>query len=117
MTANRLRAFRQRLPRFRRLRAAGVSTARLLRTGGVAAMPYGQAVMGVAPSVLLRQRRAAAAAAAPAAGVCGQSLDLALMLADEYAHGKADPGHAAHLGPIGEWAQAVWEQWMPICVR
>ncbi len=111
---SRLRAFRQRLPRFRRIRAAGVSTARLLRTGGVAAMTYGQAVMGVAPSLLVRQRRAAAAAVAPSSGACGQSVDLALLLADESATGKADPAYAAHAGPIGEWAQAVWNRWMPI---
>ena len=108
----RLLAFRQRLPRFRRLRAAGVSTARLLRTGGIAAMTYGQAIMGVSPSMLLRQRRAAAAAAAPSTGACGQSLDLALVIADEA--GKADPAFAAHAGPIGEWSQAIWEQWMPL---
>ena len=112
--AARLRAFRKRLPRFRRLRAAGISTARLLRTGGIAAMTYGQAVMGVAPSVLLGQRRAAAAAASPATGVGGQSLDLALLVADETAVGKADPAYAAHTGPIGEWAQAVWESWLPL---
>ncbi len=113
VTAGRLRAFQLRLPRFRRLRAAGVSTARLLRTGGVAAMTFGQSVVGVAPSLLLQQRRAAAAAAAPANGACGQSMDLALVIADESLHGKADPAFAAHLGPIGAWAQAVWEQWMP----
>ncbi len=90
MTRARLRSFQQRVPRFRRIRAAGISTARLLRTGGVAAMTYGQAVMGVAPSVLLQQRRAAAAAAAPAGGTCGQSLDLALLVADETCSGKAD---------------------------
>ena len=112
--AARLRAFRKRLPRFRRLRAAGVSTARLLRTGGTAAMTYGQSVMGVAPSVLLGQRRAAAAAASPATGVCGQSLDVALLMADETSTGKADPAFAAHTGPIGEWAQAIWERWLPL---
>ena len=77
-------------------------------------MTYGQAVMGVAPSVLLQQRRAAAAAAAPAGGTCGQSLDLALLMADETSSGKADPAYAAHVGPIGERAQAVWERWLPL---
>ncbi len=113
VVSRRLRAFRQRVPRFRRLRAVGVSTARLLRTGGIAAMTYGQAVMGVATSTLLQQRRCAAAAAAPANGTCGQSLDLALIVADESATGKADPAFAAHVDPIGAWAQAVWEQWLP----
>ncbi len=110
----RLRAFKQRLPRFRRIRAAGISTARLLRTGGIAAMTFGQAAMGVAPSLLLRQRRSAAAAAAPARGTCGQSLDLALLIADETRGGKADPAFDAHTGPIGHWAKAVWEKWLPV---
>ena len=114
VTMARLRAFRRRLPSFKRLRASGVSTSRLLRTGGIAAMTYGQAVVGVAPSTLLQQRRSAAAAAAPAVGICGQSLDLALIVADETGGGKADPAFAAHGGPIGEWAQAVWEHWLPI---
>ena len=114
VATKRLKAFRQRLPRFRRLRAAGVSTARLLRTGGIAAMTYGQAIIGVPSSILLQQRRSAAAAAAPSNGICGQSLDLALIVADESIGGKADPAYAAHVGPIFEWAQAVWEQWIPL---
>ncbi len=76
-------------------------------------MTYGQAVMGVATSTLRQQRQCAAAAAAPANGTCGQSLDLALVVADESVTGKADPAFAAHAGPIGEWAQAVWEHWLP----
>ena len=78
-------------------------------------MTFGEAVAGVSPSLLLQQqRRAAAAAAAPSNGCCGQSLNLALIVADESPHGKADPAFAAHLGPVGEWAQAVWESWMPM---
>ena len=77
-------------------------------------MTYGQAIIGVPSSILLQQRRSAAAAAAPSNGICGQSLDLALIVADESIGGKADPAYAAHVGPIFEWAQAVWEQWIPL---
>ena len=43
----------------------------------------------------------------------GQNLDLALTLADENAKAGADPAFDAHLMPIGDWATAVWECWMP----
>ena len=113
VTRTRLRDFRRRIGRFRRLRRTGVDTARLLRTGGTAAMTYGQAVMGVSDAMLLGQRRAAMAASAPAAGTAGQQLDLALMLADASRKGQADPAYQAHLDPIGAWADAVWEEWLP----
>ena len=110
----RLGDFSKRLRRFRQLRRSGVCTARLMRTGGVAALTYGVNVSGVAPTLLRRQRRAVAAAAAPGHGICGQSLDLARILADGSATGKADPAFAAHIGPIGFWATAVYEQWAPL---
>lgn len=72
-------------------------------------MTYGQATMGVAPSILLQQRRSAAATASPAIGVCGQSLDLALIVAHDAVGGNADPAFSAHGGPISEWAQVVCE--------
>ena len=109
----RLRAFRARTPRFQRLKRAKVDTARLLRTGACASMTFGQSIMGVATSHLLAQRRAAAAAAATTHGTCGQNLDLALLLADGSPTGKADPAYAAHSGPIGQWAMAVWDQRLP----
>jgi hypothetical protein len=92
----RMDAFRARLPRFRSIQRAGVRTARLLRTGGNAAMTFGQGVAGVSPSALLIQRRAAAAAVAPSAGRSGQSMNLALILADESRKGRADPAFDAH---------------------
>ena len=79
----RLSDFCRRIPRFKKLAAAGVNTNHLLRTGGISALTYGQAVAGVAPSILLQQRRAAARAAARALGLGGHDLDLALLLADE----------------------------------
>ena len=84
-----------------------------MRTGGGAALTFGQAVTGVPPTTLLAQRRAAAVACAPAAGPSGQDIDLALALADGRANGRADPAHEAHLLPIGLWAEAVWHSWLP----
>ena len=94
------------------MRKLGISTSRLLRTGANAAMTYGQAILGVSNSLLRDQRRTAAVIAAPESGVGGQNLDLALMLADEYAKTGADPAFDAHLLPIGDWTTAVWESWM-----
>ena len=109
----RLFDFRKRLPRFRRLAKNGVSTARLLRTGGTSAMSYGQAITGVAPTTLLAQRRTAAAIIAPRSGPSGQDLDMALALAGDSLRGRADPAFDAHLLPIGAWADAVWHTWLP----
>ena len=97
----RLAAFKKKLPRFRKLARAGVRTARIARTGGVAAITFGQAVTGVAPATLRAQRRAVAHATAPASGPCGQDLDMALLIADGSATGKADPAFDAHTMPIG----------------
>ena len=69
VTKKRLASFRQRRPRFRCLRRAGVRVGRLMRTGGAAALSFGQAVVGVAPGMLLQQRRAVAAATVASAGV------------------------------------------------
>ena len=84
-------SFAKRMPRFRRLAAAKANNKRLLRTGGIAAVTYGQAITGVATSTLLKQRRAAAAAAAPYSATCGQDLDLSLAVADGSPQGRADP--------------------------
>ena len=50
---------------------------------------------------------------APAGGIGGQDLDVALMLADGSAKGKADPAFPAHAMPIKGWAEAVWDRRMP----
>ena len=111
--AKRLRAFRARVGRFRKLRRAGIKTHRILRTGGIAGMTYGVSITGVAPTMLRIQRRMVASAAAPATGPAGQNIDLALMVADGGKLGSVDPAFEAHCGPIGHWATAVWEQWLP----
>ena len=55
----RLRTFAARTSRYRRLRKAGVDTARILRTG-MRGMTYGQSVSGVSDTMLHRQRVTAA---------------------------------------------------------
>ena len=106
----RYHKYRARIGRFRRLRAAGVDTARLVRTG-IRAMTYGSSVTGVPTGLLQNQRRTVGAMTAPGAGTGGQNLDLALVLADGGPAGKADPAFDAHGLPIGDWSMAVWESW------
>ena len=53
------------------------------------------------------------AAAAPASGAGGQNVDLALIMADGSTNGRTDPAFPAHALPIGFWAMAVWNGWMP----
>ena len=110
MAAARLDGFRQRKDRFRRLRCAGVDTARLMRTGGVSALTFGQAVTGVSNKLLQQQRRAVAAAVTRTAG--GGDLDVTLALADGSKTGRVDPAYEAHSQPIGAWAMAVWHGWV-----
>ena len=109
----RLANFKARIPRFRRLRRMKADPARIVRTGGKAAIVYGQAVTGVSNSHLEAQRRAVAAAVSPKNGTGGQQLDIALMVADGGPKGKADLAFDAHTLPIGEWARAVWEERLP----
>ena len=41
-------------------------------------------------------------------------MDVALLLADGGAKGRADPAFPAHSMPIGAWAAAVWERMLPM---
>ena len=82
------------------LSRATVDTAKQLPTGGIQAMVFGEGVTGVSDSMLYTQRTSAAKAAAPPAGSCGQDLDLALMIADASANGRADPAFDAHKVPF-----------------
>ena len=108
----RLAAFAARRHRFEVLRRARVDTGKLLRTGGVSALTYGQKALGVSPSVLLAQRRAASAANCIRA--CGADLDMSLIIADDFVGHAADPAFEAHLGVILMWALCVYEQWFPM---
>ena len=76
-----------------------------MRTGGTAALTYGQAITGVASAALCTQRRAVARAVAPPTGFSGQDLDLALILADEAPSGRTDPAFEAHIAPVVTWAK------------
>ena len=108
----RLQQFRVRKDSFRKLRRAAGSarTGAVLRSGGTAALVYGQGNTGVANTMLLNQRRAVAASfVLHGAG----DLDLTLTLADGSMRGRADPAFAAHDEPIGMWSEAVWCQWLP----
>ena len=82
----------------------------MLRTGGAAALAYGESNAGVSNTMLQAQRAAVAAASVP--GGSGE-LDITLILADGSMRGKADPAFSAHEAPIAKWAEAVWEAWLP----
>ena len=75
-------------------------------------MTYGQ-VQGVSNTMLHQQRQAVASAGAPGGGTQRQSVDLALLLLDG-PHGRVDPAHQAHAGPIGDWAKAIWHKWIEL---
>ena len=85
----------------------------LFRTGGKAAITFGEGIMGVSDAMLRNQRRTVAVVTSPASGACGQNLDTALMIADGGPRGRADPAYDAHDLPIGQWSMAVWEGWLP----
>jgi len=110
--AKRLKDFKVRKMQFQKLRRmiGARRNATVLRTGGTAALVYGQANTGVSCSMLYRQRSAVAAASVPNGS---GELDLLLIVADGSMRGKADPAFAAHEAPIGKWAEAVWESWLP----
>ena len=109
----RLKNFKERVPRFRKLIKLGVDPAMVVRTGGKSSIVYGESTMGVSNSLLQSQRRSVAAAVAPQFGTGGQNLDIALMMADASAKGSADPAFDAHILVIGDWARGVWNEWMP----
>ena len=110
----RLKNFKKRTARFQSLRRAGIDTAKLIRTGGGAAIAYGGFACGVSPSLVLNQRRTVGAATATEAGIGGQNLDLAFILVDGSEKGRADPAFGAHTQPIVHWAMGVWNGWIPI---
>jgi len=107
---DRLNAFSKRCMRMQRLRTIGINTAKIARTGGLAAVVYGEFTSGLNPSLLHRQRRTMATAVAPSTGSGGQNVDYALMMADGSAAGVADPAFPAHEQPIGHWAMGVWNK-------
>ena len=110
---SRLEKFKARKPLFqklRRMRGARCAN-RVLATGGTAALTFGVSNMGVSNTMLHSQRIAVAAASVP--GGAGD-LELTLCLADGSSSGHVDPAFEAHEGPIGKWAEAIWESWLPL---
>ena len=98
--------------RFAALLMSKVSVSRLLRTGGTAALTYGDDVLGVSSSVLLARRRAVAAAISPPTR--GRALELTLILSDLNDKQHLDPAFEAHAAPLCRWAEAVWDRWCPL---
>ena len=96
----RLKKFKGRIPLFRRLRKHGIDSAKIVRTGGKAAVVYGQGPLGVSNALFRSQRRAVAEASANGNGRGGQQLDLGLILADGGPRGGADPAFEAHTIPM-----------------
>ena len=108
----RTAAFLRRRGQFGKLRKAGVDIARLLRTGGLASVQFGQAAMGVADYPLMQLRRGAAGLIGGAA--MGKDPNMTLIAADAKLKDKADPAFAAHSDVVGMWAMAVWEGMLPM---
>lgn len=79
----------------------------LVRTGGLPALVFGQAVTGASNSLLLDQRRSV-----PATGVRDGAgdLDMTLSIMDGSQHGHADPAFAAHSD------EAIWGHWLSLYV-
>ena len=69
--------------------------------------------MGVYDSMLRNQRMTTTAASSTVGGPGGQNLDTQLMIIDGRPTGKADLAFDAHELPIGQWAMAMWEEWLP----
>ena len=109
--SKRLAAFRHRSKRFKKLRAVGVRTEVLLRTGGNQSMLFGQRALGVSSSFLAKQRTTSAAATC--VNNCGANLDITLALADGKTLGSADPAFEGHVGVVHFWSLAIWENWAP----
>jgi hypothetical protein len=46
--------------------------------------------------------------------LCGQDLDMALIVVDGGASGCADPAFPEHTACLGHWASAIWESLLPL---
>ena len=110
--AERAAAFARRRGLFNGLRKMGVDVAKVLRTGGLAAAQFGQAVYGVADYPLMQLRRKVAGLVGGAAA--GKDPNLVLVASDAATGKVMDPAFVAHTDPIVHWACAVWERWMPL---
>lgn len=96
------------------LKKSKVDCSRLMRTGGLAAVTYGQACTGVSPTMLHTLWVTVATMISSPSGKAGQNLDLASMLADTTATGQTDPPFVAHVIPLQTFAKAVFHQSAPL---
>ncbi len=106
----RYQKFVPRVLRFRRLRHARVAAARVLHTGGTAAMDDGVAATGLSDAALMQRRRIVAAAMGEYAE--GRQLDM-VYVAEAAAGREVDPAVMAHTAPIGALAEAHWCRRLP----
>ena len=62
----------------------------------------------------LSQEKSGASRRAPKAGLGGQELEMAMMVADGTKTGRADPAFPAHIDVVQHLAQAIWNRWLPV---
>ena len=96
----------QRMPCFKRLRAAGAKTARLARTDVAPSVLFGVGVIGIGGVMLGEVRRLVRSTYQ--LKTAGRSLTLDLALEP-----GADPAYRCHTEPIFFFCVAVWDSWLP----
>ena len=102
----RIRRVQATIPRLRQIRRYGGNATRLFNTGGRAACLWGVEVDGMTPGQVQRVRQVAGAATR--CTVIGRNLALDLALSDAGGPTSGDPYVQAAVGPIHQWAKAVW---------
>ena len=107
----RLKHFKRMVPRFQRLRRAGVDVRHVAATVAPPRLTNGAQTCGIADTHLHQLR--VNTAAAHAAATSGKQVDAVLYLADGGTAAPADPTYAAHVLPIVTWATALWQRWVP----
>ena len=103
----RIKKMNKRIPFLRRLKAAGGPTERLVKTGLVPGLLYNVATTGACTTAIRRFRIMARSAIRT--HCIGRSLHLDLQFMGK----DLDPGEAAIARPIGFWARAMWDKWVP----
>ena len=105
---NRLTAFRKKIPRIQRLRAAGINVQQVTAAVGVPAFYYGAHCSGIADAHLESSRKAVAKAVGTATQ--GKQYDRSLYMHD-ITGSRLDPAFDAHALPLQYLALAWWEKW------
>ena len=110
-TVARIALLTKRAGCFAKLRRMGINVARVLATGGTAVATYGMACQGAGDYMLLQLRRTVAGIIGGSAA--GKDPNMVLIAAGAKAGLASDPAFAAHVEPIGQWAEAVWHRSLP----